>query len=81
MKLAFDHKKIHLRFIFGTGFILFVLRKVLGKKDREAAQELKPICKEIKKLLKCYKRKNGSLTIFDVSGTDDKGETKICLKL
>lgn len=81
MKLAFDHKKIHLRFIFGTGFILFVLRKVLGKNDREAAQELKPICREIKKLLKEYKKANGSLTLVDISGTDEDGKSKICIKL
>lgn len=56
-------------------------QEALAEKCSVSAQELKPICKEIKKLLKCYKRKNGSLTIFDVSGTDDKGETKICLKL
>lgn len=81
MKIVIDHNRVHLRFLFGTGFVLFVLRKVMGKKDREVAQEMKPICREIKKLLKEYKKANGSLTLVDISGTDEDGKSKICIKL
>ena len=37
MKIALDCKKLHLRFIFGTGFVLFVLRKAIKKYNKEAA--------------------------------------------
>ncbi len=50
MKIALDCKKLHLRFIFGTGFVLFVLRKAIKKYNKEAAGELKSICRQIKKL-------------------------------
>lgn len=56
-------------------------QEALAEKCSVSAQELKPICREIKKLLKEYKKANGSLTLVDISGTDEDGKSKICIKL
>lgn len=79
MKISIDYKRAHLRFIFGTGFVLFVLRKVIGAKDKEAAQEMKPICKQIKKLLKEYKKANGPFNFVEIE--DGKDKTRIVIKV
>ena len=78
MKIALACKKLHLRFIFGTGFVLFVLRKAIKKYNKEAAGELKSICREIKKLLKDYKQANGPFNILEI---EDSKNTRIVIKI
>ena len=77
MKLAFDHKKLHLRFIFGTGLALSIAGKLLKKECPEA--DFKPLIKEIKNRLKNYKRANGALTLVEIVSQSDN--TRITIKL
>ena len=77
MKLAFDHKKLHLRFVFGTGFALYIAGKLLKKQHPEA--DFKPLIKQIKNSLKNYKRANGALTLVEIESQSDK--THIVIKL
>ncbi len=78
MKFAFDYKKLHLRFLLGTGFVLFVLRKAVKRKDSQAAEELKPVCRQIKKLLKKYRRENGPFNLIEI---EDKEKTRIVIRI
>lgn len=78
MKIAIDCKRLHLRFLFGNGFVLFVLRKAIKRKDKEAAKEMKPVCRQIKKLLKQYRRANGPFNLIEI---EDKGKTRIVIKI
>lgn len=75
MKLAFDYKKLHLRFIFGTGFTLYVMGKKFKKDNPEA--DVKPLIKDIKNSLKAYKRANGALTLVEI----ESDKTRIVIKL
>ena len=75
MKFALDYKKLHLRFVFGTGFALYVMGKRL-KKDYPDV-DVKPLIKQIKKSLKSYKRANGALTLVEI----ESKETRILIKL
>lgn len=66
MKIAVRYKKLRLYFFFGFGFVLFVLGKLIKRKDPAAAQEIKRLGRQIKKLLKDYKRRNGSFNLLEV---------------
>ena len=66
MKLSLDYKRLHLRFFCGTGFALFILRRKVAKENPEDAKNVKSAVKEIKKLLKDYKRKNGALNLVEI---------------
>lgn len=75
MKLAFDYKKLHLRFIFGTGFVLHLIGKKFKKDNPEA--DFRPLIKDIKNRLKNYKRANGALTLVEI----ESEKTHIVIKL
>lgn len=77
MKLAFDYKRLHLRFFCGTGFVLFILRKMIAKESPEDAQKVKEVGKQIKRLLKDYKRKNGAFNLVEI---ESEG-TRITIKV
>ncbi len=76
MKFAFDYKKLHLRLVFGTGFVLSVLGKKLKRDNPDA--DFKPLLKEIKSRLKSYKRANGALKLLEI---ESDGNTRIVIKL
>lgn len=66
MKFALDRKRLHLRFFFGMGFALFILRKIIERKNPDSAQNVKSIGKQLKRLLKGYKRANGALNLVEI---------------
>lgn len=66
MKLALDYKRLHLRFFCSTGFALFILRKKIARDNGEDARKLKSDGKQIKKLLKDYKQKNGAFNLVEI---------------
>ncbi len=70
MKLIFDHKRLHLRLIVGTGFVLFVIKKVVKRKNPEAAEAVASVGSEIKKLLKNYKRAKGHFNLVEIESHD-----------
>lgn len=78
MKIALDYKKLHLRFVFGVGFVWFILTKIINGKDKAAAQKIKPIGRQIKKLLKDYKRNCGSLSLVEI---ESKNGTRIAVRI
>lgn len=78
MKFALDYKKLHLRFVFGMGFIMFIVIRAVKRKDPAAAKALKPLCRDIKKLLKEYKRANGAFSLVEIESSD---KTHILIKL
>ena len=78
MKIALDCKKLHLRFIFGTGFVLFVLRKAIKNYNKEAVAELMQICRQIEKLLIDYEKANGPFNILEI---EDSKNTRIVIKI
>ena len=75
MKFAFDYKKLHLRFIFGTGFALHFIGKKFKKDNPEA--DVKPLLKQIKNSFKSYKRANGALTLVEI----ESDKTRIVIKI
>ncbi|MDE7439668.1 MAG: hypothetical protein K2N23_04085 [Clostridia bacterium] len=75
MKFALDYKKLHLRFICGIGFALHFMGKQIKRENPEA--DFKPLLKSMKKLLKNYKRENGSLNLVEI----ESKETRILIKL
>ena len=77
MKLALDYKRLHLRFFCGTGFVLFILRKKIARDNGEDARKLKSAGKQIKKLLKDYKQKNGAFNLVEI---ESEG-TRIVIKV
>lgn len=77
MKLALDHKKLHLRFIFGTGIILFIVTKIIKRENPETAKTVKSLGRDIRKILKNYKRAYGTLKLVEIESAD----TRICIKL
>lgn len=66
MKIALDYRKLHLRFVCGIGFALFILRKKLKKQHPDDAEKLKAVGKQIKKLVKDYKRKCGAFNFVEI---------------
>ena len=66
MKIALDRKRLHLRFILGTGFVLFLITKGIKKKVPAETVRIKIIGKQVKKFIKDYKRKNGSFNLVEV---------------
>ena len=76
MKLALDHKRLHLRLFFGIGFAVFIIKKII-KKNNGSSQNLKSVGKEMKRLLKDYKRKKGALNLIEI----ESDGTKILIRL
>lgn len=78
MKLTISDGKLRLRFVLGTGFVLFVVRKAVKSRAGVDGRVLKNLFKEIKKQLKEYKRKNGALTLLEIESGENE---RIVLKL
>lgn len=66
MKLALDYKKLHLRFFCGIGFALFLLTNRIKRENPQEAENIRAVSKQIKKLLKDYKRKNGAFNLVEI---------------
>lgn len=77
MKLALDYKKLHLRFLLGTGIAVVAIKRVIKNHAGDDASDIKVPGRQIKRLLKDYKRKNGPLTLLEI----ESNGTKIKLKL
>ncbi len=77
MKLAFDRKRLHLRLWFGARFALFIALKILKHNDPETAASLRPVGKDLVKLLKQSKRFHGRLKIVEI----ESDGMRISLKL
>ena len=77
MKLALDYKKLHLRFFCGIGFALFIFTKKIKKENPGEAEKVKAAGKQIKKLLKDYKRKCGALNLVEIEGDGARIKIKV----
>lgn len=77
MKLALDRKKLHLRFVCGTGFALYLITRGMKKDSPDKAEKIKSIAKQAKKLLKDFKRKNGAINLVEVESKDTRIRIRI----
>ena len=77
MKLAIDYKKLHLRFFCGTGLALFIFTRRVKRESPGDAEKIKTTARQVKRLLKDYRRKNGPFNLVEI---ESEG-TRITIRL